>query len=118
MIAFLVPILNEKFKYATNKIEVESVVKNIAEEESQNYAINSQYLSIKRDEQSLLAKKFKKITSGDLKYYNYIITTEMNSFKILVEPKSKFLKTRDIFPQIYTYTHILQGKSSGHWSHY
>jgi len=65
-----------------------------------------------------LTKRFKKIGKDDLNYYDYTVTTNINSFTIIAEPKSKFLQSREIFPQIYTYTHILKGKSSASWSNF
>ena len=118
IVAFLAPILLEKFSYSAKRLEVESVVKNIAENQSEHYALNNQYISLKRSEQQLLTKKFNKIGKDDLNYYNYSVSTEINSFKILAEPKAKFLKTRELFPQVYTYKHVLKGSSNGSWSQY
>ncbi len=116
ILGFLIPILIEKFSYSGKIKEVESVAKNIAENESEIYSTNNEYIAIKKSEQPLLYKKFNKISKNDLKNYDYTITTTRNSFTIVAEPKIKLLKTRDIPAKIYTYRHILNGKDSKEWS--
>lgn len=118
IVGFLVPIFIEKFKYRGDMVEVESVVKNIAENENSNYALQNEYIAIKKNQQAIIPSKFSGIRKDDLKYYDYTITTTMNSFTILAEPKIKFLKTRDIPPKIYSYTHILNSHKpdKGKWS--
>jgi len=112
LVGFLAPILIEKFSYRGKILEVESVVKNIAENQSDNYTLKNEYIPIKKREQSLLINKFNKIGKADLKYFDYTITTTRNSFTIVAEPKIKFLKIREVPPQIYTYTHILNSSKS------
>ena len=92
MVGFLVPILIEQFNYRGKIVEVESVVKNIAENQNQNYSISNEYIAIKKSEQSLLPQKFDKISKNDLKYFDYTINTTRNSFTIIAEPKIGFLK--------------------------
>ena len=116
MVGFLKPILVEKFNYSGKIKEAESVVRNIAENQNQNYSIQNEYIAVKKSEQSILDKKFDKISQVDLKHYDYVITTTINSFTIIAEPKIEFVEKREVAPKIYTYRHILNGKDSKKWS--
>jgi len=114
-VAFLAPILMEKFVYGGKIQEVESVCNNIANKQSELYATKNEYTRVKKSNQRLLTSVLG-IRNIDLKHYDYTITTTTKSFKIVVEPKIKFLKERTVPPQIYTYTHLLDGADSKKWS--
>ena len=115
LVAFLAPILMEKFVYGGKIQEAESVCTNIANKQSELYAIKNEYTQVKKSNQSLLTTMLG-IRNIDLKHYDYTVTTTTKSFKIVVEPKVKFLKERTIPPQVYTYTHLLDGADSKKWS--
>ena len=111
IVGFLSPILIEKFSYRGKMSEAKSVARNIAENQGENYSLKNEYIPIKKREQFSLTKKFNKIGKADLKYFDYTITTTRNSFTIVAEPKIKFLKTREVPPKIYRYTHVLNNQN-------
>ena len=115
LVAFLAPILIEKFSYSGKITEAESVCNNIEKKEGELYATKNEYTAVKKSNQSLLTSTLE-VRKIDLKYYNYTITTTNKSFTIVAEPKIKFIKNREVPPQVYTLTHILNGAITKVWS--
>jgi hypothetical protein len=115
MVAFLVPILVEKFSYSGKIKEAESVCSNIATKQGELYARKNEYVQVKKSNQSLLTTQLG-VRNSDLKNYDYTISSTVNSFTIVVEPKIRFLKERSIPPKIYTYIHLLNGNDTKKWS--
>ena len=115
LVAFLAPILIEKFSYSGKITEAESVCNNIEKKEGELYATENEYVAVKKSNQSLLMSKLE-VRKIDLKYYNYTVMTTNKSFTIVAEPKMKFIKNREVPPQVYTLTHILNGEVTKVWS--
>ena len=114
-VAFLAPVLVEKFSYSGKITEAESVCSNIATQQGEIYATKNQYTQVKKSNQSSLTSKLG-VRKIDLKYYDYTIATTNKNFTITAEPKIKFLKNRAVPPKIYTFSHVLNGGDTKKWS--
>jgi len=116
MVGFLTPIMVEKFSYKNKMVEAKSVSEAIANVQHDHYTTKNQYISIKKSAQNSLSTRLN-IRKVDLKYYDYTVTTTLNSYTIVAEPKIKFLRSREIPPKVYTYSHKLgSDKEEGSWS--
>jgi len=115
LVAFLAPIMVEKFSYSGKITEAESVTNNIAKMQGELYANKNEYTAVKKSNQRLLTSQLQ-VRAIDLKYYDYTITTTNKSFKIVAEPKIRFLKERVVPPRVYTFSHVLNGVDSKKWS--
>jgi Tfp pilus assembly protein PilE len=113
LVGVLIPILQES-SYKGKMIEAKSVTSNIAQAEDSKFAIEHKYIAIKKAEQSNLNKL--NVNDMDLKHYNYIVTTTLNSFEITAEPKIEFIKSREIPVRFYTYKHVFKGNTIEKWS--
>jgi Tfp pilus assembly protein PilE len=101
--AFAYPLLNKSVFYKGKQSEAISVCKKIAEKEEENYANKNNYIPLKKGDLSELSSKFD-FDKKQIKFYDYSVITHFNKYKIIAEPKVKYLKSREIPPKIYSYS--------------
>jgi len=114
LIAFLIPILKEKYVYEGKKREAESVVLNMKNLYKNKSSLKLISIGRNQIDQAKLLSKFE-INKLDLKHYNYIVKTTYDSLEIVAEPKVEFLKDRTLPPMFYTFR-VNKGEESSNWS--
>ena len=114
IIAMSYPYIENKVFYAAKIKEAESICELIDKGETNIYARTSRYKEIDNNESILTSSSFN-IDKIDIKYYDYFVTTQINSFKIEAFPKKKYLLSRAIKPQVYIYEKILNSPPKKKW---
>jgi len=113
-IAFIYPIFNEEFFYKNKRREAETVAKLIANVEDDNFLNKNVYIPVQKGDTTTLKNRFN-IRADDLKHYSFSVTTYLNRYEIVAEPKIEFLKSREIAPQIFIYSKQSDKSESKEW---
>jgi hypothetical protein len=114
IMAFIYPFFIENFFYSNKAQEAISISQIIESTQNLNYINKNKYININKSDKVSLLKEFN-INKNDIKFYDYSIFTTYNTYTLYAEPKIKYLKTRDISPQIYVYYKKLNQKPIIKW---
>lgn len=114
VLAIVYPYFIEKFFYSSKSIEASSIAKIIEKKQKMYYLKHNKYMSLKKGDIKSLIQNFD-LSVNDIRYYDYSIITNFNSFTLYAQPKIGYLKQRDISPKTYQFFKKLNKPATSLW---